>query len=222
MPATAERRDMIRNLIAVMLVAAASFACAKPPEHVVKVNASAASSDPHPAGQAAGEKITITPETSKVIFTGYKVTGSEGGRFKKVSGHINLVDGDPARSRVEIEIDMDSVVTESQGLAEHLKNADFFDVPKYPQATFVSTRITKGVERGATHTVTGDLELHGVRRSITVPAKIEVTGNNVSMYTEFAIDRKDFGIVYAGRADDLIRDEVTLRITINAPRPKSA
>jgi polyisoprenoid-binding protein YceI len=71
---------------------------------------------------------------------------------------------------------------------------------------------------GATHTVTGDLELRGVKKSITYPATIKVTGDAVSLDSEFAINRKDFRITYAGRADDLIRDEVVLRLSGRAPR----
>ena len=73
---------------------------------------------------------------------------------------------------------------------------------------------------GATHTVTGNLELHGVKKSITFPATIQVTLDNAAVDAEFAIDRKDFGIVYAGKADDLIRDGVVIKLNLKVPRTR--
>jgi hypothetical protein len=42
----------------------------------------------------------------------------------------------------------------------------------------------------------------------------------VTVKSEFAINRKDFGIVYAGKADDLIRDDVVIHLDLRAPRQK--
>jgi polyisoprenoid-binding protein YceI len=62
--------------------------------------------------------------------------------------------------------------------------------------------------------VTGNLELHGVTKSITFPATITVQGDAVTVKADFAINRKDFGIVYPGKPDDLIKDEVLLKLNI--------
>ena len=62
--------------------------------------------------------------------------------------------------------------TDTPDLTKHLKTADFFDVAKYPEATFVSTAIKPGGEKGASHTVTDNLTLHGATKSITFPATI--------------------------------------------------
>jgi len=97
-----------------------------------------------------------------------------------------------------------------------LKTADFFDVAKFPEATFVSTSIKAGGENGATHTVTGNLTLHGVTKSITFPATISVTGGVATVDANFAINRKDFGINYPGAQDNLIRDDVVMKLTIHA------
>jgi polyisoprenoid-binding protein YceI len=68
--------------------------------------------------------------------------------------------------------------------------------------------------------VVGDLELRGVRKSVTFPATIVVTPADVSVNSEFSINRKDFGIVYAGKADDLIRDDVVIKLDLKTPRKK--
>ena len=100
-------------------------------------------------------------------------------------------------------------------LEEHLKGADFFDVAKFPTATFASTEIKAGGE-GGSHTVKGNLTIHGVTKLVTFPATITVKGKDVSGKSEFSINRKDFGIAYAGKADDLIRDGVVLKIDVKA------
>jgi len=166
---------------------------------------------------AQGQKYQITPENSKVDFVGSKVSGSENGSFEKVSGQIDYA-GSPENSRVNINIDMNSVRTASEGLAKHLKTADFFDVEKYPQATFVSTAIKAGGDKGATHTVTGNLTMHGVTKAITFPATIAVTPDTATVDSSFSINRKDFGINYAGAADNLIRDDVVLTLHIRASK----
>jgi len=68
--------------------------------------------------------------------------------------------------------------------------------------------------------VSGNFDLHGIKKTITFPATIEVAPDSVSVNAEFAINRKDFGIVYAGKADDLIRDGVVIKLTLKVPRTK--
>ena len=86
-------------------------------------------------------------------------------------------------------------------------------VGKYPTATFTTIDIKSS---DLQKTVTGNLDLHGVTKSITFPADIQVAGNAVMVKAEFAINRKDFNINYAGKADDLIRDNVILKLDIKA------
>lgn len=187
-------------------------ACGNPAADKPKAATSEAAA---PAATTAvqGEKYLISSDSSKINFVGSKVTGIHNGSFGKFSGEINFV-GQPEKSRVTINIDMTSVATDTPKLTEHLKTADFFDVATHPQAMFESTEIRPGGEKGATHTVTGNLQLHGVRKSITFPATISVGGGAVTVDSTFAINRKDFGINYAGAADNLIRDDVVLTLRI--------
>ena len=69
-----------------------------------------------------------------------------------------------------VVVEMASVKSDDEKLTGHLQSPDFFDVAKYPKATFESTEIKKGGDKGATHTVTGNLDFHGVKKSITFPA----------------------------------------------------
>jgi polyisoprenoid-binding protein YceI len=206
----------MRTTIAITILSGLMFlgACSDPAADKTKAVTGQAAQVASPQS-AQGQKYQITSQNSKIEFVGSKVTGSEHGSFGNFSGQIDYA-GTPENSRVNITINMDSVQTDSDGLAKHLKTADFFDVEKFPQATFVSTAIKAGGDKGASHTVTGNLTLHGVTKSISFPATIAVTPDTASVDSSFSINRRDFGINYAGKANDLIRDDVVLTFHIRA------
>mgnify|MGYP003875418985 CR=1 FL=1 len=188
----------------------------------VKTAAPAASAAPTAAATAAAAPaaggLKIDSATSSVDFVGSKVTGTHAGKFEKFSGTVAL-DGDTIETaKIAIEIDMASVKSDDEKLDGHLKSPDFFDVEKFPKATFTSTEIKAGGEGGATHTITGELELHGVKKTVSFPAKITLTEAEVAATSEFSINRKDFAIVYPGMTNDLIRDDVVIKLAIKAPR----
>lgn len=164
-----------------------------------------------------GQRYQITPQNSKIEFVGSKVTGSHNGSFQNFSGQIDYA-GAPEKSQVNFTIEADSITTDTDDLTKHLKTADFFDVARYPQVTFVSTEIKTGGDQGATHTVTGNLTMHGVTKAVTFPATIAVTPDSATVDSNFSINRKDFGINYAGASDNLIRDEVVLTLRIRATK----
>ncbi|MGF1468500.1 MAG: YceI family protein [Sandaracinaceae bacterium] len=164
------------------------------------------------------EQLTVDVGRSSVGFTGAKVTQSHDGRFPQFEGTIDLRADELTASRVAVTIRMASLEIEPDRLANHLKTEDFFDVEAFPTATFESTRIAEGADGDATHTVTGNLTLHGQTHAITFPATIEVTDEEARARAEFQIDRNDWGIVYPGMPDDLIRDEVVIRFDVRAPR----
>ncbi|HKO96166.1 MAG TPA: YceI family protein [Pyrinomonadaceae bacterium] len=215
--------------LAVIIFALSLASCSNPASDKPK----AVTSDAAPASSAPaqGVKYSITPENSKIEFVGSKVTGKHNGGFGKFSGTINY-NGSPEKSSVTINIDAASISADDPGLTKHLQSPDFFDVAKYPEATFTSTSITPGGDKGATHTVTGNLTMHGVTKSITFPATITPvpgsaasTGAGASGSPEaitvdatFSINRKDFGINYAGASDNLIRDEVVLSLKVRATK----
>lgn len=187
----------------------------------VTSDASTSEANTRTASTAAvkGESLALTPDNSKVLFTGSKVTGKHEGGFNGFSGSIDLVNGKPEESSVKIDIETGSVFTDADGLTKHLQSGDFFEVEKFPKASFTSTRIAADAAKGANaYTVTGDLELRGVRKAVTFPATIAVTPTDVTVNSEFSINRKDFGILYAGKADDLIRDDVVIKLDLKAAR----
>lgn len=171
-----------------------------------------------PSVQLAGaQTYAITPENSKIEFVGSKVTGSHNGSFQKFAGEIHYT-GDVNTSHVTITMETDSITTDTPDLTKHLKTADFFDVAKFPEAKFESTAIKPGGDKGASHTVTGNLTLHGVTKSVTFPATIAAAPDAVSVDSMFTINRKDFGINFAGATDNLIRDDVVLTLKLKATK----
>jgi len=164
---------------------------------------------------AAGQKYQITPQNSKIEFVASQVTGSHSGSFGDFSGQIDFA-GTPEQSHVNITIKTASITADDPDLTKHLKTADFFDVAKIPEASFVSTAIKAGGEKGASHTVTGNLTMHGVTKSITFPATINVTHDTATVDATFSINRKEFGITYPGPSDNAIRYNVVLTLKIHA------
>lgn len=174
-----------------------------------------------PAAAPTADGVAIDVAGSTVGFIGSKVTGKHEGKFEKFTGSIALgPGGKPEGGSVNVEIEMASVKTDQEKLDGHLKAPDFFDVEKFPKAKFTSTEVKAGGDKGATHTITGELDLHGVKKTISFPATITVGDDAVTATTEFALNRKDFGIAYEGKKDDLIRDDVVIKLNIKAPRKK--
>ena len=173
------------------------------------------------AAPAAGvAKYAIAPDTSKIDLTGSKPTKSHAIKVNKFTGAIEIPGGKPEAGKVNVEIDMKSIEADDPKLTGHLQSPDFFETEKFPTATFTTTEIKAGGDKGATHTITGNFDLRGVKKSITFPATVTVADDKVTVKSEFVINRKDFGIVYPGMADDLIRDEVVVKLDLNAPAAK--
>ncbi len=207
------------SITILMIMAALTYGCADPSANKQKATVANAQQESNTPKSSGTETLAISPENSKVEFVASKVTRSHNGSFKQFSGQIDLDSNNIPASRVTIDIETSSVVADDDQLTGHLKTPDFFDVAKFPKATFVSTKIEPG---GGTQSfnVTGNFDLHGVKKSISFPATIKVTPDNVTVDAEFTINRKDFGIVYAGKADDLIRDGVVIKLNLNVPRKK--
>ena len=195
------------------LLAACGTGFEDKPKAEVKDAPAAAETD-KPAAPAAGETtLDVLADSSAIGFVGAKLTGTHEGSFKKFTGSATLKDG--KATSVNFEVDTTSVVTDAEKLTGHLKSADFFDVEKFPKASFASTKITEKAEGDYTHEIEGTLDLHGKKKVVKFPAKVTVADGKASGVTEFTINRKDFGIVYAGMPDDLIKDEVLMKLNLN-------
>lgn len=175
--------------------------------------ASAPATNAEAATELEGRYFVFGSTNSAIAFTGSKVTGSHNGGFRNFTGEFKVVNGQLAGSGNKVVIDTSSLFADNPRVAGHLKSPDFFGVAQNPTATFTSTAIE---QKGTNTIVTGDLNLHGVTKSISFPAKIQVTDEEVKVTGVFFINRLDFEIKYPGAPNDLIRKEVVLRLNIKA------
>lgn len=170
--------------------------------------------------ETAPESVTpVKKDVSSIGFTGRKVTGYHDGKFTRFDGRIEYQDYEP--SRVIFEIDTASVTTGIDRLDNHLRSPDFFDAAKYPRATFTSESIAPDTDKweSGTYQLSGVLDLRGVRKTISFPVKVTLTPQELRTQAEFAIDRQEWNIAYKGKVDDLIRDDVAIRLDLRFPPP---
>jgi polyisoprenoid-binding protein YceI len=121
------------------------------------------------------------------------------GTFTGVSGAIHVSE-DPAESSLEVEIDPASVETGNERRDAHVRSPAFFDVERYPEITFQSTKIEGSSP--ARFLVHGDLTVHGVTRPVTLDveyhgwARGERGGRRASFSATAEVHREDFGVTW--------------------------
>ena len=193
--------------------------CSNPADKVPEAKVTAPTNAPVTETKSAENPATaprsyvINPENSTINFIGSKVTGSHNGGFKKFVGELHVAGGKLADAGNKIVIETASLYADNPRLTGHLKSKDFFNVVEIPTATFETTAIMQNVTN---FTVAGNLTLHGVTKQISFPATIAVSEATVEVAADFFINRFDFEIKYPGKANDLIRKEVVLKLKVKA------
>ena len=133
------------------------------------------------------------------------------GRFTGFDGAVMLDPAKPASSSVQITIQMASIASDNDKLDGELKSADWFDVAKFPTATFQSTRVTPGA--GGHAQVTGNLTMHGITKPVTLDVTFHGGGMHPMMKVETAgfdatttLQRSDFGVTkYVPMVSDAVK-----------------
>lgn len=144
----------------------------------------------------------IDPGHADVAFTGrhFMITKVRG-RFTDVTGRLDIAE-DITRSQVDVIIGMASVSSGSAERDEHLRSAELFDVATFPEATFRSTRVAWGDAASRSGTVTGDLTIHGVTRSVDLAVRFEGQvrdpwgGVRAVFSASTRVNREDFSITW--------------------------
>jgi polyisoprenoid-binding protein YceI len=153
---------------------------------------------------------------SSVNFRIQHIMGYVVGKFTTVSGSLELNDKKDALTKLEGNIDMNSLTTDLEDRDADLRSERFFDVKQFPTATFVSTSISKDKMKG-------NLTLHGVTKEVTLDYKFLGTAKDQYGHDKTAVslngkvNRKDFGIVFNTKTDDgkwLLGDDVELMIEL--------
>jgi polyisoprenoid-binding protein YceI len=120
------------------------------------------------------------------------------GQFENVTGTVDFNEADPARSSVDVQIEVASLTTRDEKRDAHLRSADFFDAEKYPYITFKSRRVEKlGDDHGR---VIGDLTIRGVTHEVALD--VEYSGQAKSPWgttsagftARTKVNRKDWGL----------------------------
>jgi polyisoprenoid-binding protein YceI len=151
------------------------------------------------------------------------------GRFHKWSGTLELDPADPSRSRVEVAIDASSIDTREPKRDDHLRSADFLDVANFPQLKFQSTSVER--HDGGEYTLTGDLTIHGVTRSVKLVVEGGETvkdpwgGVRTGFSAKTTISRKDFGLTWNLALETggfVVGDKVEITLEIEAIKKAAA
>jgi polyisoprenoid-binding protein YceI len=150
--------------------------------------------------------------------------------FANPSAHFSMVEGTlefdetaPAKSSVSVTIPLAALSTGVPDLDEDFRSTDFFDLAKFPTATFKSTKVEKNGDSGGLK-VSGELNLHGIIRPIILDVTVNKVGTNprdklptVGFEASAVLNRSDFGL---GRYVPQVSDEIRLHITAEAAEAK--
>jgi len=177
--------------------------------------------------------IEATAYTVDVAASSLGWTGSEGFAFNLDHAHngtLNITKGSLLSSDTALfgsfEIDVKSLKvldlkkeSSNKKLTTHLLGADFFETEKFPTATFEIVSTTPTVADSVS--VTGNLTLKGVTKSIVFPANITRSDSSINAMAKFYINRKDWGMHYRSEesfGDEMIRPEILIELKLLAKK----
>lgn len=171
--------------------------------------------------QAQIEKYSFDKAHTQILFfVNHLGFSNSQGEFLEFDGHFFFDRGEPDKSSVDVVIKTASIDMDDEKWDAHMKNADFFDVEKFPEMTFKSTNIE--VTGDDTANITGDLTILGVSK----PAILAVIHNKsdkhafsgkfvAGLSATATIKRSDYGMEYGL---PLVGDEVKIRIEVEGIR----
>lgn len=179
------------------------------------------------ATETNNEKSTfeIDTKTSKVYWTGKKVTGEHTGYLSIANGTVQ-VENDVVVG-ASLTMDMNTIVCTdleagewNDKLVGHLKSDDFFSAEKFPNAKFNITSVKKSA--GGEYSVVGDMTIKGITNEISFPAKIKVENGSLFAEGTATLDRTKWNVQYgsgkffSGLGDKMIYDEFEIKFDIKA------
>jgi polyisoprenoid-binding protein YceI len=140
------------------------------------------------------------------------------GKFANATGTVTLDEAHPENSKLSVTVNTTDIVTGVPKLDEHLKSDSFFNVAKFPTATFVSTKVEPTGKDTAN--VTGNLTLLGVTKPLTLAVKLNKSGQHPMMHKPWVgfdaattIKRSDWGLSYG---IPMVSDEVKIEVEAEA------
>jgi polyisoprenoid-binding protein YceI len=178
-----------------------------------------------------GNRVSADVAETRIHWTGKKPTAEHNGYIKLLKGEL-ILDNNKVTGGTFV-IDMQSIVNvdikdknTNDRLIKHLKSSDFFDIGKYPEATYVITNITvlpaaTAKSLKATHEIKGNLTMKNITREVSFKASLNIfNGKVIASSLPFTIDRTQWGVnyqsksIFAGIKDQFIYDEISLAIDL--------
>ena len=163
-----------------------------------------------------GADYVVDVNKSTLNWHAEKVVGDHKGTVNIKDGAVK-VNGNAVTGGTFV-IDMTTIVcTDNARVGQHLLNQDFFDVEKFPTATFVISSVANG-------TVKGKLTIKGITKDLSFPAQITVNGNSLNAKATIKVNRLEYDIRYRSAAffsdlgDRAIKDEFTLTLDLTATK----
>ena len=144
------------------------------------------------------------------------------GDFTDFDGTAHVDVETPASSSVSLTIRTASINTASADRDGHLRSGDFFDTETHPEITFVSTEVERD---GTDWTITGDLTIKGITRSVTIPFEengtaVDPFGNTrVGFEGATTINRKDWDLTWNAALETggvLVSEKIKLEFDVSA------
>ncbi|SHK48834.1 YceI family protein [Chryseobacterium polytrichastri] len=179
-----------------------------------------------------GSQYTLDTLNSKVEWKGYKVFKSENtshfGTIKFESGDVTIKDGKLESGKFVADmnsltsVDLKDNADQLGKLNGHLKSGDFFEVEKFPTASYEITKVTPAAEGDYNTLLEGNLTIKGITKPVQFKANVSVKNGEVSVATEPKdIKREEFGVKFQAPAENgVIKDDVTLQINVKALEKK--
>jgi polyisoprenoid-binding protein YceI len=157
-----------------------------------------------PAVKAAPQNFELDQHHFSIVFSVSHMSMSYTyGLFRQAQGRFVIDKDNPAANQFQLAINADSIDTVNPKRDQHLKGPDFLDVAQFPNITFTSTSCTLDNRQPGkiVYLVTGDLTMHGVTKSVTLP--IEMLGEGAApgggeyhagFVSQFELKRSEFGM----------------------------
>ena len=140
----------------------------------------------------------------------WNTTGDAAGIFKGLSGTIHFDETNLATASFNVSIKVATLNTGNGLMNTHAKSAEYLDATKYPEITFVSSKVVKA---GSGYQAVGNLTMHGVTKPLTMPFTFQQTGTGGTFHATFTVNRVQFGVGKSGDVDDNISVELTVPVT---------
>ncbi len=174
----------------------------------------------------SGDIYLVDTAKSVIEWIGSTPTNNQhNGILKLSNGQFTVKENQLTSDTFTININsvtnLDQTGKDKSNLEGHLKDQDFFEVEKYPFGNFI---ITKLQTDSIGQYVIGNLTLKEITNSIRIPVKLTIDAESISAETPvFTIARTKWGIVYKSGIigtlkDDLIRDDISLKIKVMAEK----